>query len=431
MTWLYTVLARLFGATVDLFYRRRHLGGAVPDGPVVLVANHPNGLVDPIVVMRIAGRPVRFLAKEPLFRMPVIGRLLRWVGALPVYRARDGHDTAANRSMFDAVYDALGAGGCICLFPEGTSHSEPQIQPLKTGAARMALGAAARQGFESGLQVVPVGLTYRDKARFRSEAAAQIGDPIEADRFGARYVEDERDAVRRLTARIDAGIREVTVNLDRWDDLPLLELVGHVWADDEADPIRVLRAAADAQRSFVERDPERLTDLRRRLEGLRATLEGLGLPPEALDREYRPASVGRFVARNLVALLGAPLALVGAAAYALPYYAVRLTARRLADEQDVVATVKVLASMVYYPVWHFALVSVLAWQLGSLPALLLGLGLPVAGLYSQHFRERRADAWREVKLFFRLLDKQAVRQSLRAERAALRAEIEAVRELVG
>ena len=114
---MYRLIRRLFCLAVALFYRGRTLGAAIPpQGPLIIVANHPNGLIDPIMVMSLTDRPVRFLAKEPLFRMPVIGTLLRAVRALPVFRAVDGADTEANLSTFSAVTDALKAGEIVVSF---------------------------------------------------------------------------------------------------------------------------------------------------------------------------------------------------------------------------------------------------------------------------------------------------------------------------
>ncbi|MFC1611374.1 1-acyl-sn-glycerol-3-phosphate acyltransferase [Myxococcota bacterium] len=197
---MYRLIMRLVGMAADLFYCRRDIGGTVPEnGPLVLVANHPNALVDPVLVARVADRPLRFLAKAPLFDMPVIGWLVRWVGALPVYRAVDGASTSQNVDTFTAVHEALIEGDAVCLFPEGVSHSQPALQPLKTGAARMALEAEVRRDFGLGVRIVPVGLTYRDKAMFRSEVAIQVGVPIPASRVAPLVAEDDRAAARALT----------------------------------------------------------------------------------------------------------------------------------------------------------------------------------------------------------------------------------------
>ena len=91
-----------------------------------------------------APRRVSFLAKSPLFRMPVIGSLVRALDSIPVYRRQDeGADTSRNRETFGRSAALLRRGGTLAICPEGASHSEPYLLPLKTGAARIALGAAS------------------------------------------------------------------------------------------------------------------------------------------------------------------------------------------------------------------------------------------------------------------------------------------------
>ena len=127
---MYGLIRRLFCLAVAVFYRGRTLGEHIPeDGPLIIVANHPNGLIDPIMVMALTDRPVRFLAKEPLFRMPVIGLLLKAVQALPIFRPVDGADTGDNLRTFSAVTAALKAGEVICLFPEGVAMMNPRFSP--------------------------------------------------------------------------------------------------------------------------------------------------------------------------------------------------------------------------------------------------------------------------------------------------------------
>ncbi len=152
------------------------------------VGNHPNGLVDPGIVFVLSRRQVTFLAKEPLFRLPLLGAVLRGLGALPVFRKQDGDgDTSKNEGTLSAATNALVAGHAITIFPEGKSHSEPQLSALKTGAARIVL-AAAEQG--APVHLVPVGITYEAKHLFHSAVHVEVDEawdrkeacPIEANR---------------------------------------------------------------------------------------------------------------------------------------------------------------------------------------------------------------------------------------------------------
>ena len=150
-----------------LFFRRIEAAGVekVPKtGAIIFVLNHPNGLVDPGIVFVSLPRRVSFLAKSTLFDVPVGGYLLRLIEALPVFRRVDaGNDLAKNRFTFENCEELLARGRCIAIFPEGISHNETKLQPIKTGAARIALGALAvdkdnNELVEKGLKIMAVGL---------------------------------------------------------------------------------------------------------------------------------------------------------------------------------------------------------------------------------------------------------------------------------
>jgi glycerol-3-phosphate O-acyltransferase / dihydroxyacetone phosphate acyltransferase len=139
-------------ALVRLYYPARSVdsGERIPRGkPLVFVLNHPNGLLDPIVLRVASGRPSRFLAKSTLFGNP-LGRLaMSAFGSIPVYRAHESGarsgDASRNDVSFARCRAELAAGSVLALFPEGVSHSDPEMRPLKTGAARIALSGRAHR----------------------------------------------------------------------------------------------------------------------------------------------------------------------------------------------------------------------------------------------------------------------------------------------
>src|SRR5215210_7931769 len=139
------VVHAVFSISLRLFFRRIEMSGVelVPmTGPLVFVLNHPNGLIDPALAFCALPRRVSFLAKSTLFRMPVMSFLMRTTEALPLYRRVDaGEDMRQNQRTFAACHELLRQGRCIALFPEGISHNATELLPLKTGAARIALGA--------------------------------------------------------------------------------------------------------------------------------------------------------------------------------------------------------------------------------------------------------------------------------------------------
>src|SRR5437762_6428977 len=180
------MLRSLLRMLIRIFFRRIEVTGVerVPlEGPVIFVLNHPNGLIDPAFLLCLAPRRVSFLAKAPLFRMPIIGSIVRAVEAIPVHRRQDaGADLRKNAETFEAAQAVLVKGGTIAIFPEGTSHSDPKLRPLKTGTARIALGAAAGLPADLALEIVPAGLHYRAKQTFRSAALRHCGTPFSVER---------------------------------------------------------------------------------------------------------------------------------------------------------------------------------------------------------------------------------------------------------
>src|SRR6185369_5042083 len=139
-----TLFQAFLRLVIRVFFRGVEIAGRehLPLGrPMVLVANHVNGLIDPLLLLGALPVHPRLLAKSTLWKNPLVRPFVELAGAIPVYRKQDQVDTAQNEETFARSHDLLASGGALALFPEGKSHSEPALQPLKTGLARIVLGA--------------------------------------------------------------------------------------------------------------------------------------------------------------------------------------------------------------------------------------------------------------------------------------------------
>ena len=210
----YRVLAWFLRVVTRVFFRQVEVVGIenIPaTGPVIFAGDHPNSLIDPILIITTCGRKAHFAAKDTLFEGRIMRAVLRALGAVPIKRRDDHGGAIDNDAAFTAMFGVLGDGGAIGIFPEGLSHDESQLARLKTGAARLALGAAQRTA--KPIQIVPCGLTFIHPKRFRSRVLVQFGPAItvEASRTS------NADEVRTLTTEIETGMRRLTINAPDWD----------------------------------------------------------------------------------------------------------------------------------------------------------------------------------------------------------------------
>lgn len=406
-----------FLGLLRLFYPQVAVRGAMPDGGAgcILVANHPNGLLDPLVVRVAVGRPVAFLAKSTLFTVPVLRGWLAAFDGIPVYRAKEG-DTAQNERTFTLARARLDAGAWVALFPEGISHDAPRLAPLKTGVARIALGC------EGPVRIVPVGIVYEAKETFRSRASATLGAPIDVAPFRAQASTDERAAVQALTERVADGLHAVMLEADDaelWNGFVTVAS----WLVDDADVgARDARARelAHAWKALSARDPAEAHAIADEARAFARSLEQLGVRDPLGLAEGRVVDPLRGAGRLLPLVPLAPLALLGALLGWAPYRIIRPVSERLAKgEIDVVGTYKLLLGVVVLPAWWLAQSLLIAW-LVAWPAGLAALALaPLTGYVALRWDERltaRRDLLRTGWLAATQAD---VTRALTARRAAL------------
>lgn len=389
--WFFETLVRLYYPGIAVEGRER-----VPTGRSLLfVANHPNALLDPLVLRVGLGLPVRFLGKSTLFKNPLSRLTMESFGGIPVYRPRDaaagGGDTSQNEKTFALCREALSRGEPMALFPEGTSHSDPELRPFKTGAARIALSARAAYGPSLALAIVPAGLHYDRKTVFRSRALVAIGEPIAVDDFIDAYGRDEAGAVRSLTDAIRAGLDAVVTQADTRE---LLDGVSRVaaWTDDpeRRDDLAAAQSRARLLLSRYEalqsRDPARAEEIVALASQYMRVLQSLGVAdPWALEvARVTPGAVVRSVAR-LVAL--APFALIGALLAWAPYRLAGTVARTVTREEDELGTVKAMAGALFVVLAWVVEAALAAWLLGLFAGLALLLAAPACGYAALRFEE--------------------------------------------
>lgn len=430
------IIVALLRFALRVYFRRVEVVGLehVPaDRPLIFVLNHPNALVDPAFLLCLAPRQVSFLAKAPLFHMPVLGYLVRSMDALPVYRHQDeGGDVSKNTETFVAARKLLARGGTIGICPEGVSHDEKRLRPIKTGAARIALGAVST-GEVTGLQIVPAGLYYTSKTKFRSEALLYFGKPIDVEPVALEEGDiPPRAEVRELSSRIEKALREVMLDAHQEEALHTITRAEKIFsaAGDEKDEslaqeLQLQQRFIKAYSILLERAPERLQRLETRLKRFEEELAQAGVDPDDLSPPKSTWSVfTHLVSRVVLFILLIGPAVVGLAVHYPAYRLGGLLATRISKtDEDVISTVKILSAMLLFPLtWMIAAWLSYRWWGWGIALVILSL-LPVAGYLAIRFFEG-IDSFMggsRALVFFLMRRRFFVR--LLAERNAIRNEI--------
>ena len=401
-------------------------GSDIPDDvPVLVVSNHFGGFADPLVLLSASPIVPRIVARDKIWRIPFAGWIMNWLGAIPVHKPKEHTGPVTNDTMFASCYEALKARVALLIYPEGITREDPSIAPLKTGAARIALGA--RNAGADGIRIVPVGIHYEDKAALRSRIFIHVGTPIDLDADIDRYAPDgdatpdNRAAVRALTDDIEAYLRNVAPNFSDWQEARALTLAAEVTLRSESGDPRA--DVPIGERDVLAADLARAIDERkhavREAAGmLQRDLDGVGLTDQEVVQKMHTGSFLGFLIRSaLVLLVAVPLALVGLAVNLWPLLLVWATGL-LPISPAVKATVKPFSAILFFGIaWGVAI-----WQAfdrsvvwGVVVTVLLPITLG-ALLYAT---ERLARIWRAGHRWLKNHRAEAIAEQIRDERAAV------------
>lgn len=446
---LYHLLSALSAVALRWFYSRIDAEGVerIPTvGPTILAVNHPNAMVDALVVGLICPRPIRFTANAQIFRNPVMGALLRAAGVVPLMRTKDAAalgvaiEAPRNVASFDALIAALRSGGLTMIFPEGVTGDWPQLAPLKTGAARIAL--QARDAGVRGLRIVPVGLTFERKDAPRTRVFVQVGDPIDVDSWPRHGGEADPKA---LTAEIDCGLRAVTLNFDSSDaaerDRALAAQLARVFRGTRAvppiwqraslaDEIAITRRLEDAQAGLAhasETIRARASALLDRLSRFHDGLRDRGMVVEDLEISTGITPGARFVLREVAVIaLAGPVAVWGWVNHIVPFNVARALALRSVQSGADPAMRTINFGIALVLALYAAQGALVAALFGVLPAFAYVASLPIAADVNFRFRPRLARAIRRARTYLRFRLDPELQRRLTTELAELRTEALAV-----
>jgi 1-acyl-sn-glycerol-3-phosphate acyltransferase len=456
VTRSYRSLRWLVRSLLWIFFRRIEIAGLenIPDtAGGVIVAWHPNALVDPALIFASFPRRIVFGARHGLFSWPIIGRIMRGLGCVPFYRPQDFPDKEgdesrreANRKSVGAMADAVAGGAFTALFPEGLSHDDPAPRAVRPGAARLFRQAVEQTPADKPQPVLlPVGLHYNEKRVLGSGVLIVYHPPLELDPALLAPAEPgttespRHDDCQKLTAKIEQSLKETAHATESWEIHHLLNRARKlVRAERAARAGASLPPPSLAERvlafgrlwtGYNERLKTHPAEVRRLLYRIReydAELAALGVDDHELEKPRRrhplPATL-RLVLEGLLVFLILPPLLAAGYLVNLPpalivWAVTRSRARELKDE----ATIKLLAGVVLFPAaWlTAALIAALwlegpGWLIGCITVVVSAIG----GFLILNYQRFALHTMRAITLRGKHADQAEALERLRLERGEL------------
>ncbi|MDX5417846.1 MAG: lysophospholipid acyltransferase family protein [Hymenobacteraceae bacterium] len=439
---LYLVLKLILRIGLWVFFRRfevrnRHL---MPKrGPLLVVANHPNTFMDPIVIASLLQQQVYFIAKSTVFNSPLKKWLLHRMNLIPIHRREDmPKGPFNNEETFQASYQALAAQKTLLIFPEGNSFNERRLRKLKTGTARMALGAIENSADASKLLILPVGLNYSDPTRFRSEVFVNVGKPIAAASYLERYHQDGVGTVTELTAHIRQQLEKLIVVTPSNDEDVLVRQIEQLYKERLAaqTPIEaprhirdflLTRAIIKSLAHFINTQPQRVEKMREKINHYNRQLQALDLQ-HLPTMEEKHVLLRQSIAKTLLLAITIPLYLYGLVNNYLAYIIPSKVADALTEAAEFRAPIMLSVGTFSFPLLYAAQATLL-WQFlpDKVYLLLYLISLPISGFFTLRYwnaLKHVRGQWLLLRLF---LTKNPMAERLKRKRQEILDELDQAR----
>lgn len=440
---MYRLMRIAMRLAVHLFFRRIDVEAPqnVPSlGPVLLAANHTNALVDPLIILTAIRRPVTVTAKQALANNILLRWLMAAFGVVTFQRQQDAGREKRHRENLKSLQrcqEILAQGGAICIFPEGISHSDSKLRAFRHGVARISLQFVHESGNPGRLWIVPVGLLYTAKDRFRSDVWLRFGDPLDVERWLAERPDSK---VTDLTHEVEQRVAALTINTPSRREQWLLTWAAEIVATRGVAPVslgsenstvaewfRLLGRLKNGWEWLYRSRPHMCQQLARRIRDFRRRLRRAGIVPSEVFLQLNYGRAAFFLLRELeLMIIGGPIALLGAINHAAPYFTVKFLTTKLSRDKDHWASNAIYTSFAMFPLFYVLQLGAAWLLLPRLWAVIYTFALPYTGYYAILYGDRFQRAWRRAHTFVRFTLRPDMQRELADEGRGIVEEIRAL-----
>ncbi len=370
--------------------------------PTIIASNHPNTLMDGLNGALWVDQPVFFLAMSRLFNPPWVGKIFRFLFCIPLERKKDVDGRPVNNvDSFNQAYAHLSRGGHLFIAPDGAGELERNLLDLKSGAARIAIGAELRCDFELGIKILPLGYTYfGHDDQLGSPMLIKVGEPIELSDFATLAKQDEALAFRNLTVLLAKRMRDLLHNVEGAEEDETLRRLETLQQNEH--PLPLVDLFERSKRTLLNVRNWALQKTSAHAKGLTTlddyfhALEKNGLRDRSVW--FHQQGSAHFFRRNWPLLLVIPIWFFAHVNHLFITQPIRLLIKKMNMHVGYKTTLELILGVILVPIVYF-LQSLLVELLSSTANswyYLLGIG--ISGAIASHWRNRVRDAFSWFKL---------------------------------
>lgn len=432
---LYRLLKFTIGIGIRLYYREIKIKNKKflrSNGkPMIVIANHPNTLMDAWVIGMVCNQPIYYMAKATLFDSSFKLRLLRSLNMIPINRQGEGIIKGVdNEDSLSECYKVLAEGKTLVIFPEGTSYKERILRKLKTGTARIALETEFRNDWKLDLQIVAVGLNYSQQERFRSTILIDIDKPRNVLDFKDEYERDKRSAAQRLTSNLRKRLENVLVTVESQDEESLVEQIYKVLNTKYASKEKGIKREVKAMKDITQRldeikilQPWLIEEVKIKIKSINWKLEKMHIRTDFLDRRFKSTAFFRQMMMSILFIVVAlPAALFGLIHNLFQYLLADWLIPKLSTDIEYYAPLAILIGIVLYPLVYagFAVGAFFlfgwSWYILAIYIFLM----PTTGIFVYWFAKYLKKVSYQWQYMLLLVDRKQTLQELQQEKIRLK-----------
>ena len=399
---LYRLLKIFVGIGIRFYYKEVKVlnkTSLASNGPMIFISNHPNTLMDAMIIGYITRQPVYFMAKGTLFNSKLKLWLLRSLKMIPINRQGEGAvKGVSNQSSFEECYQLLEKKQTLVIFPEGTSFLERRLRELKTGTARIALEVEKRNKGKLNVKVVPLGLNYLKAEKFRSSVLINVGKQLEVKDFLEEYKLNAGKAAKQLTERFRLNLENVLINSSDKeqeilvDDLAELLSSRYLYKRKKGveHDVRFYKEIRDKVKDIQLEAPEKIPEIQLLVQNIQWRLRKLDVKADFLDRKFRSFMfVRQLVFSVFFLIVGLPLFMFGTWHNLIQFKITDYIVPKITKDIEYYAPIAVLLGMLLYPLayfFYFLLISNL-FEMNLIQKVVYIALMPLSGLYAYSFNK--------------------------------------------